>query len=324
MKQKSFLKWMILPLFSLFLFNCSKDEIYINLGSGTGSNDQTGDDKGDTISPDKTFAISFNAVMESMNLTKSIFTFPQGRYATVFVFNEGTSPNGIPLANANYTTKSSGILSPVATPIYLSNGEYNFYSVATNSTTNKTPTFTNGVSSSLSNGVDYLWWSTPRFAVSASTANINIVYSHSCTQVVIKMTAGNGVTINSIDSARITPPVPSSTMDLATGQIPSATQISTTGYMNMGISQDVCQATMLPLKTSSPLTAVFKIKINNEAAPRTFQVNIPVPGDALLPGDSYLFSAVVNSTTITFPKVSVIGWVVVNESGEPLYPSEID
>lgn len=321
MKQKKSIKWIILPLLTLLLCNCSKDDIYINTGSG--STGGTTDDNGGTTVPEENYQVSFSAVMESLNLTKSIFTFPQGRYASVFVFNEGAPASSTPLASANYTTKSSGILSPVAKSIYLPNGEYDFYSVATSSTTNKTPTFNNGVSSPLSNGVDYLWWTTPKFAVSSSAANINIVYSHSCAQVVIKLISGNGVTINSVDSAKLTPPTTTSTMDLATGQIPSATQLSTT-FMNMGINTNVCQATVLPLKTSNPLSAIFKIKINNESFARTYQVNIPVPGDALKPGDSYLFSAVVNATTITFPQVSVIGWIVVNESGEPLYPGEIN
>ncbi|MEG0992512.1 MAG: fimbrillin family protein [Bacteroidales bacterium] len=316
MKKINFMKWICLPCMVLSIFySCSKDTIYIYPDSDS--------NKDNANTNDKTYPVSFSAVMLSLNLTKSMFTFPQGRYATVFVYNQGQTPSDVPIESANYTTKSSGILSPLAANIFLTNGEYDFYSVATNSTTNRTPTFSKGTSSALSNGVDYLWWKTPKYAISGTAANIDIVYTHSCSQIVIQVTGGNGITINSIDSAKITPPVTTGTMDLGTGQIPSATSLST-NYLKMGVAQNTCQATLLPLKTSDQMSVVLYIKVNNETTPRTYAVSVPVPGDVLVAGDSYLFKAIVNATTITFPSVSVIGWVVVNEQGEPLYPGEIN
>ncbi|MEG1586632.1 MAG: fimbrillin family protein, partial [Bacteroidales bacterium] len=279
-------------------------------------------DSDNPTTPTEAYPVTFDAVMESLNLTKSIFAFPEGRFAVVYAYNQGNTTKDAPVAKASYETKSAGILSPVSQKIYLPNGEYDFYSVATNSTTNKTPDFTNGISSPLSNGIDYLWWRVPNYSIESAAANINIVYKHSCSQVVIKLSSGNGVTINSVTSAKITPPVTNSTMDLSSGIIPPATTLSNVLF-DMGVAQNVCQATVLPLQTNTPMQVTFEIVINNEASARNYQVNIPIPDGKLIAGNSYLFKAVVDANTITFPEVSVIAWIVVNEQGTPLYPSEI-
>ncbi|MGL4292258.1 MAG: BF2992 family fimbrillin-A clan protein [Bacteroidales bacterium] len=307
-------------LLALIMTGCAKNENYFlfdETGSNTGNG---GSNEGD--GSNKAYPITFNAMLESLNLSKSISAFPKNKFATVWVYNNGAAVSTTPLENANFVSKSAGALSAVGTGIALPNGEYDFYSVATNSSTDKTPTFTGGVSSALSNGIDYLWWSLPKYQISSAPANIHIIYSHSCTQIVIKLKGGTGITINSVESAKVTPPTTESTMALSTGIIPPATTLSS-DYMNLGISQDVCQATILPVKSSTPFTVIFDIKVNNESFTREYKVNMPLPGNELVAGNSYLFEAIVDASTVTFPQVSVINWVTVNEEGKPLYPSEI-
>lgn len=317
-KIKIFLWVLLFP--TILLTGCAKNEVYYLLDENANKNDN-GSDNANTS--DQAYQVYFNALMESMKTTKAIFAFPANRYATVFVYDSGNATTGVPLEKANYKTLSAGSLTPVNTHIALPNGKYDFYSVATNSSTNQTPTFSNGTSSPLTNGIDYLWWMIPEYEINSTPANVHIIYNHSCSQVLISIAGGDGITVNSVDSVKLTPPAPTSTMDLGTGIIPSVTSLASS-YINMGIAKSIAQITVLPLKTSSSIPVIFKITINNESSPRTYQVNMPVPGDALIAGNSYLFKAVVNATTVSFPEVSVISWVTVDEEGKPLYPDEID
>ena len=91
-----------------------------------------------------------------------------------------------------------------------------FMRVSCNSS-NPAPTFTNGKSEALSNGVDYLWWHALHQDVTSSQVNIPITYQHVATQVVITITGGENITLNKVLSATITPTKPGAFMDLSTG-----------------------------------------------------------------------------------------------------------
>ncbi|MEG2614020.1 MAG: fimbrillin family protein, partial [Alistipes sp.] len=71
-----------------------------------------------------------------------------------------------------------------------------------------------------------------------------------------------------------------------------------------------------------PLAVSFDVLINGEVTPRTYQVTVPLPDDALTAGNSYRFRAVVRGSEVIFPSVSVTAWVDVDETGTPLYPDE--
>lgn len=307
------------------LSSCTKNrnDIIIDLGdvnNGNGnSNDTTSSNKQKSL-------ISFSASVESVTQSKSMTALPANRYSMIWAYNASKPMSDGIINRLLFKSEKPGTLSPVSGPMYLPNGNYNFYSVTTNSSINQNPNFNSdtGISASnLSNGIDYLWWGSSNVSIQKTTVNIPIIYSHSATQVVIKLIAGNGIVLNSQTAGTITPSNPASiTMNLQTGIINPATSLDSKAIA-MGVSNFVSQLTMLPLTMSGKLTTTFTVLINNETVPRVYSVNIPVPSGGLAPGKSYLYKAIVNANEITFSSVNVIDWIVVDEQGTPLYPTQI-
>lgn len=320
--------WSWTPLFfagltaMLIFSSCAKNrnDIYIDLGD---VNNESGKD---STAGKPNSQISFSASIESIAQTKSISPLSSNRYAMIWAYASNRPMSAGPSSRLLFKTDKPGTLTPVFNPMYLPNGNYNFYSIATNSSSNQNPNFNSesGVSSSaLLNGVDYLWWGSPNVSIAASSVNIPIVYSHSCTQVVIKLVAGKGIVLNSQSAATITPANPSGlTMDLLNGVITPGT-ILQPGGVAMGVSNFVSQYTMLPLAISGNMTATFTIMINNESVSRLYTVGIPVPSGGLKAGKSYLYKAIVNANEIIFNSVDVIDWIEVDEQGTPLYPTQV-
>lgn len=146
----------------LLLGACSKNNIYINYpdeennggSSGSGNDDNNGN-------PAKENAlITFSASVEGRNITRAMSPMGKGLQSWLCAYTANTSNNitGAPVAQGNYVTSSPGVLTGnLGYKMYLSNAIYSFYAVSCNSTS-PAPTFTNGLSEPLSNGVDYLWW----------------------------------------------------------------------------------------------------------------------------------------------------------------------
>ena len=146
----------------LLLGACSKNNIYINYpdeennggSSGSGNDDNNGN-------PAKENAlITFSASVEGRNITRAMSLMGKGLQSWLCAYTANTSNNitGAPVAQGNYVTSSPGVLTGnLGYKMYLSNAIYSFYAVSCNSTSSA-PTFTNGLSEPLSNGVDYLWW----------------------------------------------------------------------------------------------------------------------------------------------------------------------
>lgn len=303
--------------------SCTKNrnDIFIDLGdvnNGSGS---------DTTTTDKSKSqISFSASVESIAQTKAISALAENRYAMIWAYASNKPSSSGLESRLLFKSDKPGTLTPIFEKMYLPNGNYNFYSIATNSSSNLNPNFNSdsGISSSpLSNGIDYLWWSSPNTSILKSTVNIPIVYSHSATQVVVKLIGGKGIYLTSQTAGTITPSNPANlTMNLQTGVITPATSVDSKGSA-MGVSNFVSQYTMLPLLMTGSLTATFTVTINNETSQRVYTVNIPVPSGGLKAGKSYLYKAIVNANEITFNTVNVIDWIVVDEQGTPLYPTQI-
>lgn len=70
------------------------------------------------------------------------------------------------------------------------------------------------------------------------------------------------------------------------------------------------------------MTLTLEVMANGESSSRSYSVQVPVPDGALKAGNSYLFSAVIDGNTITFPSVSIKKWTEVDETGNPLYPTQ--
>ena len=306
----------------LLLGACSKNNIYINYpdeennggSSGSGNDDNNGN-------PAKENAlITFSASVEGRNITRAMSPMGKGLQSWLCAYPSNTTNTieGEPVGEGNYITSSPGVLTGIQSyKMYLSNDIYSFYAVSCNSS-NPAPTFTNGKSEALSNGVDYLWWHALHQDVTSSQVNIPITYQHVATQVVITITGGENITLNKVLSATITPTKPGAFMDLSTGIISS--EVSYDKPADMGINDFTVQYIMLPLKSSDPMALTMELMVNGESFSRTYNTTITPPDNILAAGHSYLFRAVINENSVSFGNVSVKDWTDVDESGNPLYP----
>ena len=281
-------------MFLLLLAGCNKNTIIFE--DGTTPNGSSGNED-----PGNSTLVTFNASVEGRNLLRSMSPMNKGIQSRVYVFDSSAGTKGSPEASGLYITSSPGVLTGSdGYKMFLSNGTYNFYAVSDNFSTIP-PTFTSGVSEPLFNGIDYLWWSAIQQDVNSSQINIPIVYGHVATQVVVELTGGEGITINQLVSAMITPPVVGATMDLGT---------LTAQYI------------MLPIRHTAPMTLTLEISADNENSTRTYTSQIPLPDGELKAGNSYLFKAVINGNSVTLASVNVKDWTDVDETGKPLYPTQ--
>ena len=162
-------------------------------------------------------SITFSASVEGRNITRAMSPMGKGLQSWLCAYTSNTTNTieGEPVGEGNYITSSPGVLTGIQSyKMYLSNDIYSFYAVSCNSS-NPAPTFTNGKSEALSNGVDYLWWHALHQDVTSSQVNIPITYQHVATQVVITITGGENITLNKVLSATITPTKPGAFMDLS-------------------------------------------------------------------------------------------------------------
>lgn len=298
----------------LFLFpGCSKNTITLDFGETNGS--------GTGSVPEGSTLVTFNASVEHRNfLTRAMSPMDKGIQNRLFAYKYPATnlANVEPMAEGLYITSSPGVLiGSEGYKMYLQNGIYDFYAVSDNFST-LPPTFTAGRSESLFNGIDYLWWHSPRQDVNSTQINIPIIYLHAATQVVFRITAGTGVTLDKLVSALITPTEPGASMDITTGTIPAA---STYGKADkMGINGFLAQYIMLPLQTDTPMTLTLELMLNGETASRKYEVPVPVPDGELKAGNSYLFLTEIDENSVTFPNVSIKNWTEIDEEGKPLYP----
>lgn len=301
----------------LLLFTgCSKNTILLELGGDTNQ-------PGNGNSPEGNTLVTFRASVEGQNfLTRAMSPMDKGIQNQVFAFQPavGSVASGAPFAEGLYITSAPGVLmGNNGYKMYLTNGIYNFYAVSDNFSTIP-PRFTNGKSEPLFNGIDYLWWHNSEQDILSSKVEIPIIYLHAATQVVFDVSEGEGIKLNKLLSALITPPMPGASMDLATGAIPPASTYDRAD--KMGINGFLAQYIMLPLTTSNPMTLTLEVMANNESKSRTYSVQVPVPDGALKAGNSYVFNAVIDGNTISFPSVSIKDWTKVDETGNPLYPTQ--
>ena len=119
-----------------------------------------------------------------------------------------------------------------------------------------------------------------------------IVFQHVATQVVVDLSAGDGIKLDSLISASILPPTPGATLDIQTGIIES-TYTYDTAPLTMGKNGFLTQAIVLPTKATHPMSLTLQILADGETTPRTYTVGIPIKD-----------------------------WTEVDESGNPLYPTQ--
>lgn len=325
--MKSTLYPLLLPIvFAGVLLSegCSKTTITIeNYETSSGSSGNDGGDSDTTTdgTDNTTNLVAFHATLESLNMTRSMSPIATNTWVTIYAFHGETdnATSTAPMARGNYVAQQAGMLTGVSDyKMYLSNGSFDFYAVSANSS-ERFPTISNGISSGLQNGVDYLWWGCANYEINGSQVTVPIVFNHAATQIVVVLSAGEGVALQQIASATITPPQTGSTLDLTSGAITPATGYGSTPA-SMGVNGLKAQFTMLPLQTDTPMTLTLMLNINYDPTPRQYTVSIPVPEGGFQGGNSYLYQAIVDANTVTFPSVDVNDWNTVDESGNPLSP----
>lgn len=297
----------------LLALGCSKNTINLSFGD-------TDDPAGSTI-PKGSTLVTFNASVENRNLlTRAMSPMEKGIQNRLFAYKYPVTnlADATPMAEGLYITSSPGtLIGSDGYKMYLQNGIYDFYAVSDNFSTIP-PTFTVGLSEPLYNGIDYLWWHSPQHDVNSTQVNVPIIYLHAAAQVVIQVTAGTDLTLRQLVSAMITPPQPGARMNIATGEIPPATTYGPAD--KMGINGMLAQYIMLPLQTDTPLTLTLEVVVEGETDSRHYEVQVPLPDGRLKAGNSYLFLAVIEENSVTFPSVSIKNWTEVDEEGNPLYP----
>lgn len=264
------------------------------------------------------YIVLFEAGVERENLLKSASPIQQTDEVYIYAYNDTVKNlSGTPVASGLYQANTPGVLTGMNSyKMYLPNDTYDFYAVSNNNST-APATFVNGSSEPLKNGVDYLWGKA-QSQIASQAAKCSFTLNHRATQVIINLTAGNGITINKLVSATITPSSVGGIMNLETGTITPATTLG--AAVNMGVANTNCQYTMLPLNYSSPIAVTFTVLVNGETTARTYTSAITAPSGQLSSGNSYLFKAIVNADDITFAEVYVNAWNNVDETGNPIYP----
>lgn len=306
----------VLACVTVFLSGCAKNSVVIEYGKEPESN-STDSSSGNSTGTGT--LVTFHASVENRNMTRAMSPMGKGIQNQIFAYSIGN--NGVsdaPTARGLYTTSSPGVLTGNSGyKMYLPNGNYNFYAVSSNSSAIP-PTFTNNQSEPLTNGIDYLWYGAVLQDVNSSQIDVPIVYFHEATQVVFDISAGNGIKLDKLVSATLTPSQTGGRMYLYTGDITAASTYGTA--VNMGINDFTAQYTMLPLNTTDPMTLTFEVLADGQSTSRTYTAQLSLPDGRLRAGNSYLFSAVIDGNQITFPSVSIRNWREVDETGKPIYP----
>lgn len=266
--------------------------------------------------------VTFHASVEGRNmLTRAMTPISKDVNVQMFAYRKAGVPSPVLSATGEYVSLLPGMLSGVADyKMYLINGVYDLYSFSENAPYSPV-SFDNAKSAPLDNNVDYLWWGGLNQDVNSEQINIPIVLNHCATQVSFEVSNGSGVNKSQLAGGTITPSKPGAQLDLFEGVIPVATEYDTT-ISKMGVNANVAQCIMLPLQTTTPMTATFDIYVNEDITPRTYTVSVPIPDGILAAGNSYRFKLIINGNEISFDEVNVRSWVDVDETGKPLYPKE--
>ena len=252
-------KFIIFACSLLLLAGCSKNEIIIY-----GSSPENNESDNSQPSEKEDALITFSASLESRKVTRSMSPMPKGLVSQIYAFETTDRNFDDPFAEGLYSTASAGVLTGLkGYKMYLSNGSYNMYAFSENSSVYP-PDLIDGISAPLKNGIDYLWWENLDQDVTTSQIHMPIVFQHVATQVVVDLSAGDGIKLDSLISASILPPTPGATLDIQTGIIESTYTYDTTP-LTMGKNGFLTQAIVLPTKATHPMSLTLQILRRNDS-----------------------------------------------------------
>ncbi len=335
---------------ALFVNSCSKDDISVNInwteeypqtdtnsgsdsstdkdsnssGSGSGTGTGTGTGDGSSTTKEK-ISMFFKANVRGVFAVSSTSVKPisAGRYIMIDAYSAGNR-----IASQTYTSTASGSLTSTSgDTLSVPTGTYDFYAVGINASDATVPTFSaSGICSSLSNQTDYIWWDDIAYTPTYPSSTITMNMQHCCTQVVVYVTPGTGITISDVTGMNITPSNTSGcTWSLLTGIITPATAItSTTATMGVAASgtEYVGQIIMLPLKMTGNMTLSFSATLSGETAARNYTASLPVYENNMEAAHSYKYTVTLYENEVVISSVNIIDWISVTANSTPIIPTQ--
>lgn len=288
------------------------------------------------------YAVHFNGNMD-MTLTKANTTeVVKDVKATISAYTKNADvTSATAIVSNGYTVGDTPgtFVGDESFVMYLPKGDYDFYAVSTNSATT-VPTFTNGVSTVLANGVDYIWATSTNFNVPTNTNKVvTLDFHRKAVKIIINVESGDGVELTAWkataatdnDNATITPPDPSTTvkMNLADGVITSATTL--TAAVNMATTAVVSKKAtasyiMLPLGSGQNPTVTLNVKVKiggRDEADKQYTATLTAPAStssAFTSGNQYTYTATLKANKIEFTGATVANWS--EQTGGALTPTE--
>ncbi|MGL5682149.1 MAG: fimbrillin family protein [Marinifilaceae bacterium] len=313
-------------------YNCSKDDININVGSGQDKNcsGQCGSDTCSNSTSKKKLLLHFDAQVYDI-LTRAASSTPIGtnRTATIYAYNGTTR-----VQSSNYKSETTGTLSPVnaADSIALATGTYTLYVPGVNFPINTTvPTFSGTSVTGLQNNTDYIWANKSNLIVADKSQNVTLTFEHCCTQVLIILEDPDNV-ITGTPSIFLSPSsVTGNTWNLINGVISPSTSVqtdlSTLSVLPKTVSNIKSyygQLIMMPLQATGDIMTV-KLSATIQGAQADFSASLTPDGGYLQAGKSYAYYLKVSVSGITFTNsVNIENWIPVDvNSGAPIIPSQI-
>jgi len=255
------------------------------------------------------YCVTFNGSVGIQ--TKSGSYFSEGIKGLVYAYGSGDNPRssksypGTPIV----TISDDGGNLFNETNLFMPKGEYDFYSISENKTNVPTIQFTDGISGSLRNGIDYMWAKKSENIVQ-NTA-VAFLFEHKAACISINVKEGTGVTGITLKSIKIALPDSTlSVMTLGTGEIVKSKSISSQ-LKEITISGLSSSAVILPLEESInlPFEIIADIKIGTEIfTSRKYTGVLKSPATGFSGGTIYKYSATVNASSISFTNAVIEDW----------------
>lgn len=264
-------------------------------------------------------SVSFTASQAGEIVYRNDVDIPVGAKANIWAYaKDADISSAVAVVDAKaYEVTTAGTLVPVSSgsPMYLSKGDYDFYSVGTFNGSGTIPMVANGVASTLANATDYILAGKQTGTMANATLNIPFTYTHAASMVKITVTAdAASATVNSISKVTITPSDPSGvTLKLGTAApgISQATGVTTAADMNVVTANSVFDYIMLPLEASKEVAFTISANVTlvgQPAADMTFTGKITTPAGGFTGGNRYAYTAKIQGSEITFGTVKVTDW----------------
>jgi len=257
-----------------------------------------------------TFSGDYSLLKNTKSGTKQ---FPSGIQTSIVTYNAGDNPiskGSYPGTPIGATSEANGnLVLNGGAYLFIPNGIYDFYAVSTNTSSIPSMSFTNGISSGLLNGTDYLWASNKNLTIMANTF-VPLRFLHRSSAITISIVAGEGVSNLLVKNILIAQSQEGAAMSLSSGIIPAANKLSPTmAFMN--VFSNTGTFIMLPIKSGISIPfEVYADSVFGEKAVlnKRFTATIPAPDGGFESGIIYKFTASMESFGVIFLKSSLEDW----------------